>query len=242
MYLPLKLTASVRLGDTSTVSYLSLPLLHSSSLLLFHISSLCLFHSSSLCLTTRISCSTRDWLLRDRSLKNGFDVKVLSWASMDTGAELRQNSEALRMIRLEVSTTMMLAEDTVSRLTGPPAVESMRFLEVEAEQSGSRIMTLLAVISWYTDLGRGDEEEEGDGETDKDGVRQAGGLGGARPVCRVDGLNMENDEMSLKFGCFLPFFAPLLRPFSHSLAFSLTYSFALIKITFSFAVFLHSLH
>lgn len=199
LYLPLKLTASLRLGDTNTVSYLSFPLLHSSSLLCLHISSLCLFHSSSLCLTTRISCSTRDWLLRDRSLKNGFDVKVLSWASMDMGAELRQNSEALRMIRLEVSTTMTLADDTVSRLNGPPAVESMRFLEVEAEQSGSRIMTLLAVISWYTDLGRG-EEEEGDGETDKDGVRQAGGLGGARPVCRVEGLNMDKHQISFPFG------------------------------------------
>lgn len=133
-------------------------------------------------------------------------MKVLSWASMETGAELRQNSEALRMIRLEVSTTMTLAEDTASRLTGPPAAESMRFLEVEAEQSGSRIMTLLAVISWYTDLGRGDEEEEeGDGETDKDGVRQAGGLGGARPVCRVDGLKMEEDEIRLTFGWCLVF-------------------------------------
>lgn len=206
LYLPLKLMASLRLGDTSTVSYLSLPLLHSSSLLLLHISSLCLFHSSSLCLTTRISCSTRDWLLRDRSLKNGFDVKVLSWASMDTGAELRQNSEALRMIRLEVSTTMTLAEETVSRLTGPPAVESMRFLVVEAEQSGSRIITLLAVISWYTDLGRGDDED-GDGETDKDGVRQAGGLGGARPVCRVDGLNMGKHQISFHFESWSTFFS-----------------------------------
>lgn len=142
-------------------------------------------------------------------MKNGFDVKVLSWASMDTGAELRQNSEALRMIRLEVSTTMTLADDTVSRLNGPPAVESMRFLEVEAEQSGSRIMTLLAVISWYTDLGRG-EEEEGDGETDKDGVRQAGGLGGARPVCRVEGLNMDKHRISFHFGSGSTFFTSLL--------------------------------
>lgn len=194
------MTASLRLGDTKTVSYLSLPLLHSSSLLLLHISSLCLFHSSSLCLTTRISCSTSDWLLSDRSLKNGFEVKVVSWASMDTGAELRQNSEALRMIRLEVSTTMTLAEDTASRLTGPPAAESMRCWEGEAEQSGSRMMTLLAVISWYMDLGRGEEEEDGDGETDKDGVRQAGGLGGARPVCRVDGLDMDTDQTS--FHCW----------------------------------------
>lgn len=132
-------------------------------------------------------------------------MKVLSWASMDTGAELKQNSEALRMIRLEVSTTMTLAEDTVSRLTGPPAEASMRFLEVEAEQSGSRMMTLLAVISWYADLGSGDEEEEGDGETDKDGVRQAGGLGGARPVCRVDGLNMKNHKIRFRFGCCFAF-------------------------------------
>lgn len=129
---------------------------------------------------------------------------------MDTGAELRQNSEALRMIRLEVSTTMTLAEDTVSRLTGPPAVESMRFLEVEAEQSGSRIITLLAVISWYTDRGRGEDEDgDGDGETDKDGVRQAGGLGGARPVCRVDGLNMGKHQMSFHFESWSTFFTSL---------------------------------
>lgn len=86
-------------------------------------------------------------------MKNGLDEKVLSWVSRDTGAELRQNSDALRMIRLEVSTTMTLAEGTVSRLAGqserpPIAVESIRFLEVELEQSGSKIMTLLAVISW----------------------------------------------------------------------------------------------
>lgn len=194
----MKLTASVRLGDTNTVSYLSLPLLHSSSLLLFHTSSLCLFHSSSRCLTTRISCSTSDWLLRERSLKKGLEVKVLSWASMDTGAELRQNSEALRMIKFEVSTTMTLAEDTASRLSGPPAAESMRLLDAGAEQSGSRMMTLLAVISWYTDLGRGDEEEDGDGETDRDGVRQAGGLGGARPVGRVDGLSVERTRKEVE--------------------------------------------
>lgn len=47
------------------------------------------------------------------------------------------------------------------------------------------------------DLGRGDEEEEVDGETDRDGVRQAGGLGGARPVCREDGLNMEKMKSGL---------------------------------------------
>lgn len=85
-------------------------------------------------------------------MKKGLDEKVLSWVSMDTGAELRQNSDALRMIRLEVSTTMTLAEGTVSRLAGqserPIAVESIRFLEAELEQSGSKIMTLLAVISW----------------------------------------------------------------------------------------------
>ncbi len=101
----------------------------------------------------RISCSTSDWLLRERSLKNGLDEKVLSCVSMDAGAELRQNSEALRMIRLEVSTTMTLAEGTASRLDGqserpPIAEESRRFLEAELEQSGSKIMTLLAVISW----------------------------------------------------------------------------------------------
>ncbi len=72
---------------------------------------------------------------------------------MEKGAELRQNSEALRMIRLEVSTTMTLADGTVSRLVGqserPPTAEvSRRFLEAELEQSGSKIMTLLAVISW----------------------------------------------------------------------------------------------
>lgn len=86
-------------------------------------------------------------------MKNGFDEKVLSWVSTDTGAELRQNSEALRMIRLEVSTTMTLAEGTVSRLVGqserpPIAEESRRLLEAELEQSGSKIITLLAVISW----------------------------------------------------------------------------------------------
>ena len=145
---------SFRPGDTSTVSYLSLPLLHSSSLLLFHISSLCLLHSSSLCLTILISCSTSDWLLMERSLKNGLDEKVLSWVSNATGAaELRQNSEALRMIKLEVSTTMTLVEGTTSRLDGqserPPIVEEMRrFLEAELEESGSSMMTLLAVISW----------------------------------------------------------------------------------------------
>lgn len=78
---------------------------------------------------------------------------MLSWVSIDTGAELRQNSEALRMIRLEVSTTMTLAEGTVSRPVGqserpPIAEESRRFLEAELEQSGSKIITLLAVISW----------------------------------------------------------------------------------------------
>lgn len=50
------------------------------------------------------------------------------------------------------------------------------------------------------DLGRGDEEEEGDGETDKDGVRQAGGLGGARPVCKEDGLNTEKRKSGLSSG------------------------------------------
>lgn len=144
---------------------------------------------------------------------------------MDTGAELRQNSEALRMIRFEVSTTITLAEDTVSRLAGPP-VESMRFLDVEAEQSGSRMITLLAVISWYTDLGRGDEEEgDGDGEMDKDGVRQAGGLGGARPVCRVEGLIMEKDEIRFKLG----WCSASGRPFSHSLASNLTFTSALTE-------------
>lgn len=72
---------------------------------------------------------------------------------MLTGAELKQNSEALRIIRLEVSTTMTLAEGTTSRLVGqlerPPIVEvSRRFLEPEPEESGSSMMTLLAVISW----------------------------------------------------------------------------------------------
>lgn len=57
------------------------------------------------------------------------------------------------MIRLEVSTTMTLAEGTVSRPVGqserpPIAEESRRFLEAELEQSGSKIITLLAVISW----------------------------------------------------------------------------------------------
>lgn len=32
---------------------------------------------------------------------------------------------------------------------------------------------------------------------DKVGVRQAGGLGGDRPVCRVDGLN--NRKIAIKF-------------------------------------------
>lgn len=97
----------------------------------------------------RISRSTSDWLLMERSLKNGLDEKVLSWVSADTGAELRQNSDALRMITLEVSTTMTLAEGTASWLSGQSvAEESKRFLEVEPEQPGSRIMTLLAVISW----------------------------------------------------------------------------------------------
>lgn len=72
---------------------------------------------------------------------------------METGAELRQNSEALRMIRLDVSTTMTLAEGMASRLAGqserPPIAEvSRRFLEAELEESGSKMMTLLAVISW----------------------------------------------------------------------------------------------
>ncbi|KAG7221002.1 hypothetical protein INR49_001720 [Caranx melampygus] len=93
------------------------------------------------------------------------------------GAELRQNSEALRIIRLEVSTTMTLAEGTVSRLVGqserpPIAEESRRFLEPEPEESGSN-------------LGR-EEEQEGEGDMDRVGVRQAGGRGGERPVWRVD--------------------------------------------------------
>lgn len=84
-------------------------------------------------------------------MKNGLDEKVLSWVSIDIGTELRQNSEALRMIRLEVSTTITLAEGPGSRLAGQSerlliAVESTRFLE--PEQSGSKMMTLLAVISW----------------------------------------------------------------------------------------------
>lgn len=90
---------------------------------------------------------------------------------------------------------MTLAEGTASWLVGqserpPIAEESKRFLEAELEQSGSKIMTLLAVISWQTDRGR-EEEQEGDGEMDKVGVRQAGGLGGDRPVCNVEGLNTE---------------------------------------------------
>lgn len=114
---------------------------------------------------------------------------------MVTGGELRQNSEALRMIKLEVSTTMTLAEGITSRLAGqserpPIAEDSRRFLEVELEESGSRMMTLLAVISWYTDRGR-EEEQEGEGEMDRVGVRLAGGRGGERPVCRVDGLHIE---------------------------------------------------
>lgn len=146
-------TLSLRPGDTKTVSYRSRPLFHSSSLFLLHISSLCLFHSSSLCLTILISCSTSDWLLSERSLKKGFDVKVLSCGSTDSGVELRQNSDALRMIRLEVSTTMTLAEGTASEFAGqserpPIAEESRRFLEAGLEESGSRMMTLLAVISW----------------------------------------------------------------------------------------------
>lgn len=85
-------------------------------------------------------------------MKKGFDVKVLSCGSTDSGVELRQNSEALRMIRLEVSTTMTLAEGTASELAGqserlPTAEQSTRFLEAELEESGSRMMTLLAVIS-----------------------------------------------------------------------------------------------
>lgn len=80
-------------------------------------------------------------------------MKVLSCGSTDSGVELRQNSDALRMIRLEVSTTMTLAEGTASELAGqserpPIAEESRRFLEAGLEDSGSRMMTLLAVISW----------------------------------------------------------------------------------------------
>jgi len=99
----------------------------------------------------RISCSTSDWLLRQRSLKNGLDEKVLSCVSVVVGEELRQNSEALRMMRLEVSTTMMSAEESqpIGQLERPPmAVERRRFLEAEPERSGSKMMTLLAVISW----------------------------------------------------------------------------------------------
>lgn len=50
------------------------------------------------------------------------------------------------------------------------------------------MMTLLAVISWYAERGRA-EEQEGVGEMDRVGVRQAGGRGGDRPVCKVEGLN-----------------------------------------------------
>lgn len=93
---------------------------------------------------------------------------------------------------------MTLAEGTALRLVGqlerpPIAEDSRRFLEVELEQSGSKIMTLLAVISWQTDRGR-EEEQEGDGEMAMVGVRQAGGLGADRPVCRVDGLNTEQQK------------------------------------------------
>lgn len=85
-------------------------------------------------------------------MKNGLDVKVLSCVSRDTGAELRQNSEALRMIRLEVSTTITSAEVAISRLADqsekpPTADERRRLLEAELEESGSRMITLLAVIS-----------------------------------------------------------------------------------------------
>lgn len=77
---------------------------------------------------------------------------MLSWVSMDTGAELRQNSDVLRMIKLDVSTTMTLAEGVASMLVSrserpPVAAERRRFLETEPEQSGSRMMTLLAVSS-----------------------------------------------------------------------------------------------
>lgn len=84
-------------------------------------------------------------------MKNGLDVKVLSCISTDAGTELRQNSEALRIIRLEVSTTMTLAEDAASRQVGhserPPAPEGKRRFLEELDEVGSRMMTLLAVIS-----------------------------------------------------------------------------------------------
>lgn len=77
---------------------------------------------------------------------------MLSWVSVDTGEEFRENSEALRMIRLDVSTTITLAVGATSGLAGQPerlpiAVERNWFLETELDRSGSRMMTLLAVIS-----------------------------------------------------------------------------------------------
>lgn len=122
------------------------------------------------------------------------------------------------MIKLEVSTTMTLAEGIASRLVGqsdtpPIAEESRRFLEAEVEESGSRMMTLLAVISWYTDRGK-EEEQEGEGETDRVGVRQAGGRGGNRPVCRVDGLNTEQkkNHKSFSFGSINQYKETIKRP------------------------------
>lgn len=137
----LMLMLSVRPGDTSTVwnfSALRWPL---------NMSSLCLRHSSSRCRTSRISRSTNDWLLRERSLKNGLDVKVLSCVSRLEGAELRQNSDALRMIRLEVSTTTTLAV-LLGQSERLLVAEEMRRVRDAGLVSGSRIMTLLAVSSW----------------------------------------------------------------------------------------------
>lgn len=58
------------------------------------------------------------------------------------------------------------------------------------------MMTLLAVNSWYAERGR-EEEQGGVGEMDRVGVRQAGGRGGDRPVCRVEGLSTERKQSSL---------------------------------------------
>lgn len=57
------------------------------------------------------------------------------------------------------------------------------------------MITLLAVISWQTARGREEVEDE-HGQRDKDVVRQAGGLGGDCPACRVFGLSTEQHKKS----------------------------------------------
>lgn len=57
-----------------------------------------------------------------------------------------------------------------------------------------------------------EEQEDGDGEMDKVGVRQAGGLGGDRPVARLVGLNRKEPSDWHEYTQFQRIYEQYLQP------------------------------